>query len=173
MFFVSKWLSENKKNFWVQAVLSADQIHTLSEKIHLAHQHKIKNLIFSNYNPNYSGQENKVIYDNNLEFAQAGQDAHKLAKSLRINLTLPQPIQKIPLKRSCQMPFSYVHLDSKGTMGACCFRAPNKKYGTIFETNDWNLPAHQELRNTFLKPETEPLKECRNCENFNRDLYGL
>lgn len=173
IFSLSEWLSENKKYFWVQTVIAADQINSMYEKLNLAHKHKIKNLIFSNYNPVYSGRVEKVIFEDNVDFIRMCKDIRKLASSFKINLTLPQPIQKSPLKRNCQMPFSYVHLDSKGVIGACCFRAPNPKYGTVFDKNVWNLSSHHELRNTFLNTDFEPLKECRYCENFSRDLYGF
>ena len=171
--FLSRWLAENRKYFWVQTVIASDQINTMHEKLQLAHQNNIKNLIFSNYNPTYSGNIDKVIFENNADFIKLSKDLISLARSLKINLTLPQAIQKNPVKRNCQMPFSYVHLDSKGVLGACCFRSPNAKYGNIHDEDVWNLPAHQELRNTFLNFEKEPLKECRYCENFSRDLYGF
>lgn len=171
--FLSQWLFEYKKYFWVQTVISSDQINSMHEKLSLAHKNNVKNLIFSNYNPTYSGQVEKVIFEDNPDFIKISKDLLKLAKSLKINLTLPQAIQKKPIKRNCQMPFSYVHLDSKGVLGACCFRSPNQKYGNIHETNAWNLSTHQELRNTFINSKKEPLKECRYCENFSRDLYGF
>lgn len=170
---LSKWLSDNKKYFWVQTVIDSEQLNSMHEKLKLAHQNKIKNLIFSNYNSVYTGKTEKVIFEDNAEFNKISKDIARLAKSLKINLTLPQVIQRNPVKRNCQMPFSYVHLDSKGVMGACCFRAPDTKYGNIYGENDWNLSAHQELRNTFLNNQLDPLKECRYCENFSRDLYGF
>lgn len=173
IFSLSEWLSENKKYFWVQAVIASDEIALMHKKLELAKKNKITNLIFSNYNPVYSGKVEKVIFDDNSDFALISKDILKLAKSFKINLTLPQPIQRNPIKRNCQMPFSYVHLDSKGVMGACCFRSPDKKYGNIFEKNSWNSESHQELRSTFLNTEKSPLHECRYCENFSRDLYGF
>lgn len=169
---LSQWLAKNKKYFWVQSVVAADELDQLEKKINFASQANIKNLILSNYNPVHSGRVEKTIFEDNADFIKLTAEAKKMAQALKIDLTLPQPIQRNPVKRNCQMPFSYIHLDNSGEIGACCFRAPTQKYGNIFKENTWNNSEHQELRSTFLDNKKAPLPECRYCENFSRDLYG-
>ena len=168
-----KILNENKKKFWVQSVVDAENINQIISKIEFAHRNKIKNLILSNYNPSYSGLIQKVIFNDNNEFADISKKAKKLAKQYGITLTLPQTIDRKHNLRKCEMPFSYVHVDAKGNLGPCCFRAPNSKYGNIFEYESWNNSEHTALRETFLNSNLSPLTECNNCENFSRDLYGV
>jgi hypothetical protein len=170
---LSLFLSKYHKDFWVQSVIAADELNQIENKILFAHQNKIKNLILSNYHPSYSKEYSKVIYDDNEQFKALAKRAKELSTKFNINLTLPAPIEKNKTKRSCNMAFSYVHVDSKGTLGPCCFRAPNEKYGSIFNSNDWNGNEIVKLRDSFINHNILPLSECEHCENFSRDLYGV
>ena len=98
IFELSNWLQQQENFFWVQTVISSDNVQSMFRKLEKAKKNKIKNLIFSNYNPVYSGLKDKVIFDDNLEFKKIGKDLLKLSKEFGIDLTLPQPIQKIPKK---------------------------------------------------------------------------
>lgn len=169
----SEWLADNKKHFWVQTVVSSKELPKMRASLEFAKKHKIKNLILSNYNPVRTEQIEEAIFDDNQDFKNEKVGVVKLAREMGINLVLPHPISRHTLKRTCQMSFSYVHVDSSGTLGACCFRPPNPKFGSVFEKDSWNNKANLELRETFLNKEKPLLKECRNCENLGRDLYGV
>lgn len=59
-------------------------------------------------------------------------------------------------------------------MAPCCFRYPDgKKYGNIFNEENWNSEGTIELRENMLNQELAPVGECNNCENLYRDLYGI
>ena len=169
----SEWLADHKKHFWVQTVISAKNIDDMYSKIDFAKKHKIKNLILSNYNPVRTGRVEEAIFQDNLEFKTASENIKRLARDLKMNVVLPQAISRDATQRNCRMAFSYVHVDATGTMGACCFRPPNPKFGSVFDEDSWNNEANLELRQTFLEKEKPLLKECRYCENLSRDLYGV
>lgn len=170
---LSTWLAANNKDFWVQSVVHAKELEKIKEKIQFASEHKVKNLILSNYQPSYSGEIEKVIFSDNSEFKLVAKEAAALARQMKVRLTLPNPIDRQYRRRSCSMPFSYVHVDAMGTLGPCCFRSPQKEYGNIYEPESWNNDVHQTLRESFLKSNLKPIKECAYCENFSRDLYDL
>ncbi len=170
---LSSWLAENKITFWVQTVINSASIDSMEPLLQFAHQYKINNLIFSNFHPSYSKEFHLVIYDDNEEFKIESRRIKAMAKKLGINLTLPQPIQRKPIKRTCSMAFSYVHADSSGNIGPCCFRAPKPEYGNIFSLATWNTPATQKIREPFIDHSIPPVSECNFCENFSRDLYGV
>lgn len=170
---LSHWLAENKIPFWVQTVVTAENLSEMESAVDFAIEHKITNLILSNYNPANTSDFGKVIYEDNLIFKGITNALRKKAKRNGVQLTLPQPIQRKYSKRSCQMPFSYVHVDAKGVLGPCCFRSPKEIYGNIFDPFSWQNDANKNLRETFIDYTRPPLSECKNCENFSRDLYGV
>jgi radical SAM protein with 4Fe4S-binding SPASM domain len=170
---LSKALVGKNKFFWVQSVIEATDLESIIKKIEFAKENKISNLILSNYHPGYSGQKNKVIYEDDQRFKEISLLARDLAKKYKINLTLPNPIDLSYKNRSCKMPVSYLHVDSKGDIGPCCMRAPDKKYGNLNNNNDWNKEYFKNLRSTFQNKELEPITDCLYCENFSRDLYDV
>lgn len=170
---LSRALVEKKKFFWVQSVVEATNLEAILTKIEFAKENKIKNLILSNYHPGYSEQTNKVIFNDDKRFNEISIKAIELAKKYGINLTLPNPIDLTYKNRSCKMAFSYLHVDSEGDVGPCCMRAPNKTYGNLKNSNDWNKDYFKKLRSSFLQKESEPITDCRYCENFGRDLYDV
>jgi radical SAM protein with 4Fe4S-binding SPASM domain len=170
---LSEWLHTNKISFWVQTVIDSNSIEKMKTHLEFAKKHKIKNLIFSNYHPTFSKEYNLVIYNDNKDFQLESKKIQSSAKAYGIDLVLPQPLQRAPVKRNCQMPFSYIHVDASGRIGPCCFRAPNEKYGNIFKTDSWNNLNTQEIRAPFIDSTLPPKSECNYCENFSRDLYGV
>ncbi|MBC7540326.1 MAG: radical SAM protein [Bacteriovorax sp.] len=170
---LSEWMASQSKDFWVQSVVESTGLEKIKEKILFANKHGVKNLILSNYHPSYSHEKEKVIFADNNEFKKISKEARTLASQLGMQLTLPNPIQREYKIRSCTMAFNYVHVDAKGVLGPCCFRAPKEEYGSIYESNSWNNEPHLKLRETFLNSKLEPLSECAYCENFSRDLYSL
>ena len=173
IFDLSRWLSENRKSFWVQTVIGRREIPQMREKLLQARRAGIKNLIFSNYNPFYSKDVDNVIFDDCEEYLEIGPELLNLADQFDISLVLPQPIKRNPSVRSCQMPFSYVHVDNKGTLGACCFRPPDLKFGNIFEPTTWQNDANTAIRSSFLNSSSSLISPCTYCENLSRDLYGV
>lgn len=170
---LSKWLALNKIPFWVQTVITADDISKMLAVLDFAKKNNIKNLILSNYQPSYSKEISKVIYDDNTDFFLLANQVKKIAKTQSINLTLPNAVQRKTLHRTCKMPFSYIHVDAKGNIGPCCFRPPEEQYGNIFQNNFWNNKYLITLRSSFLKKNSELLSPCNTCENLSRDLYGI
>jgi radical SAM protein with 4Fe4S-binding SPASM domain len=170
---LSEWLYENGLDFWVQTVIDSQSIPQMMTDLFFAKKHNIKNLIFSNYHPSYSKAYQLVIYDDNPEFISETAKLKIVAKKLGIKLILPQPIRRNPNTRNCQMPFSYIHIDSAGNIGPCCFRSPNEKFGNIFSPNSWNNENTQKIRAPFIDKTLPPESECNYCENFSRDLYGV
>lgn len=170
---LSQNLAARKKFFWVQSVVDATCLESILQKIEFARTNKIKNLILSNYHPGYSGNMNKVIFDDDQRFLDISIEARNLARKYKINLTLPNPIERIHKNKNCKMPFSYLHVDSEGSIGPCCMRAPNQKYGQLKNNSDWNGGYFQKLRSSFLNKDEEPITDCRFCENFSRDLYNV
>lgn len=170
---LSEWAAQNAKDFWVQSVIEATALDQMKKKIQFAHDHQIKNLILSNYHPGYSHEKEKVIFSDNADFKMLAKESQRLARQKGIRLTLPNPIQREYKTRSCTMLFNYVHVDAQGTLGPCCFRAPQKNYGSVYEADSWNNEAHLKIRETFLNKDLPPMSECAHCENFSRDLYGL
>lgn len=170
---LSVHLAQARKAFWVQSVVSADNLDAMTDKLEFAKEHRIKNFILSNYHPLHSGEYAKVIFSTNSDYKDAAERLRAKARKYKINLTLPNPVEAIPTRRSCQMPFSYVHVDATGTLGACCFRAPNREHGNLFEHDPWNTSYNQRLRQSFIDSTAAPFKECQHCENFGRDLYGV
>ena len=170
---LSEFEATHKKDFWVQSVVEATNLDAIKEKIKFAHKNRIKNLILSNFQPSYSKEIEKVIFNDNKDFYLISKESLILAKKLGITITLPNPIQRVYNKRSCSMTFDYIHVDAKGVMGPCCFRAPKAEFGNIFNPASWNNEAHQKIRETFVKPDIGPMSECMHCENYSRDLYNI
>ncbi|MEK6577975.1 MAG: hypothetical protein AABZ55_02000, partial [Bdellovibrionota bacterium] len=96
-------------------------------------------------------------------------------KNRKLNIGWLVPISKNPIKRDCAMPFSYVHLDNLGNLGACCMRPPDGDlYGNIFTEEDaWNRPYYIHLRRTMMNSQLKPQDICKNCDNLCQDLYQI
>lgn len=165
-----------KLQYWVQTVISADRIHEMEEIAAFADSIGCRNLHFSNCVPIDGQHSDPPIYEGNQEYL-AMEARLKRNYAGRINIDwvnlLPRP--KAERKRACAMPFSYVHLDNKGNLGACCMRAPNGSlYGNVFQDKDsWNLPFYRKLRESMLDPKQDALDVCRGCDNLHKDLYQI
>jgi MoaA/NifB/PqqE/SkfB family radical SAM enzyme len=170
---VSTAYSAAKKVYWVQTVVDSNSIKKMEKIIQFAIESKISNLLFANYQPYYTGNSDFVIYTDNQEYSKE-EERLKNLYSDKISISwVPVVSRKIGQKKTCTMPFSYVHVDAKGALGGCCFREPNEeKYGNIF-SDSWNKKYYQDLRANMFNPNIKGLDECEKCENLSCDLYKV
>lgn len=167
-------LNKSTKKYWVQTVVDATKLENLSERLEICHKMGVKNLILSNYNPYFDESYEKVSTSSNKELKfheKYLKDKYNSVMSIQWINPIPQDKKR---KKSCKLPFSYIHLDNQGDMAPCCFRYPDgKKYGNIFSEERWNSEGTVKLRENMLNQEIAPVGECNNCENLYRDLYGI
>lgn len=161
------------KMYWVQAVISIETIFNMENIILFCLKIGCKNLLFANYQPSYTGKKNlTILLDNHLYRAEEIR-LKKLYANL-ISISWVPMVNVNPQKKSCTMPFSYLHVDALGGLGACCFRAPDeKKFGNVFDKKSWNLPYYQSLRDNMFSKGTKGMDECDLCENLECDLYKV
>lgn len=165
--------NNSTKSYWVQTVGDAQHLTQLGEKIEYCQSIGVKNLILSNYNPYFDKKYQSVIYDDNQEWKALEKD-YKKKYSKKMNIQWINPFPRTLKNKNCRMPFSYVHVDNRGQIGACCFRYPNEELsGNLLKPNSWNSEFNMKLRNNLLQNNEVPLSECEKCENLHRDLYGV
>lgn len=170
---------EGKVQYWVQTVVSSKEIHQLESIIDFCLSLGCRCLQLSNCVPTPSDQgmsEDLAIYEDNQEYLNEKKRLIRKYESSDIKIEwinlLPRDTRA---PRACAMPFSYVHIDSAGSLGACCMRAPDEKiYGNIFrDRNVWNSEYYLKLRKSMLDSSIEPMDMCKGCDNLHRDLYRI
>lgn len=165
-----------KKEYWVQTIVDPNQLQKLEDKFQALAKHKTRNLILSNYNPNFTHQYDSVLKTDHAQYFSFQKKLKKLAKqsNMSVQWANPYPASIENKIKKCRMPFSYAHIDNKGGLAPCCFRYPRQEiYGNIFELKSWNTPDTIKIRNNLLNQAEQPLGECNGCENLYRDLYGI
>lgn len=166
-------MNEAKKKYWVQAVISISTINEMEKIIEFNIQIGNKNLLFANYQPIFTGKISETILRGNQDYLKE-ESRLKSKYAKQISISWVPLVDPTPAKKNCTMPFSYVHVDAQGELGACCFRPPNeKKYGSIFHHDSWNLPYYIKLRENMFTDNTKGLDECNMCENLQCDLYKV
>jgi radical SAM protein with 4Fe4S-binding SPASM domain len=163
-----------KIKYWIQAVVSSTTIPEMESILEFCLSIGCENVQLSNCVPFNGGALDQPIYDDN----EAYKDSELRLKSKyskKLNISWVNLLPRAPAARACAMPFSYVHVDNRGNLGACCMRAPDGKlYGNIYEDPDaWNKPYYQNLRKSMLDNKTEAMDVCRNCDSLHRDLYRI
>jgi MoaA/NifB/PqqE/SkfB family radical SAM enzyme len=163
-----------KMKYWIQAVVNAREIEKLEPMIEFCLKIGCENLQISNCVPIGGMGADCAIYDDHTAYFEEEQRLKAKYKG-KINISWIQPLPRKPVKRACAMPFSYVHVDNKGNLGACCMRAPDgSKYGNIYEgLKTWNSPFYLDLRESMYDITKEPLDVCRHCDNLHQDLYRI
>ncbi|MCF8057916.1 MAG: radical SAM protein [Bacteriovoracaceae bacterium] len=161
-------------NYWVQTVIDGTNLESLEEKLDFASKASIKNFIISNYNPYFDDMFSKSIRSGNNDYTlKINELSKKYSKEMNITWPTILPISKNasgrPTKK-CTLPFSYIHLDSSGTIAPCCYRYPKIEYGNLYKNDGWNSPFNKKLRENMYSDD-EPIGECKDCENLYRNLY--
>lgn len=171
---VVKRLNEARKLYWVQTVASAQNLNAIKQNIDFGLDIKCRNLIISNYNPYFDKKYENILTKDNRDYFQL-EKSLRLSTENKMNIQWLNAIESGPrLKKSCKMPFSYAHVDNQGNIGSCCFRYPDaNKFGNIYSDENWNTPETVKIRKNLITTDSEPIDECKDCENLVRDLYGV
>lgn len=165
-----------KKLYWMQTIISADNLSKMEKVLEFATNIGCENLIFDNYYPMNKEDEVKIVKVDNLEYKKLKKELSE-KYSRKINITwvalvdLEESVGKS--KRACELPFSYIQLDNVGNIGPCCVRAPEESFGNVFDANGWNNKKMQSLRRN-LSDLSEPINDtCKNCQCLSVDLYNI
>jgi radical SAM protein with 4Fe4S-binding SPASM domain len=160
--------------FWVQVVISQSMIPKLRSYVEDLLASGCGSLILSKYNPYFDKKYSQVVEADDPSYIEFENWLKANVKNrMRIQF-LNREKQKVKtIQKKCRLPFSYIHVDSKGDLGPCCFRYPKNEYGNIYNNQAWNGAKTIELRDNLLDSTKDPIGECVNCENLHRDLYGF
>ncbi len=165
---------DGKLKYWVQTVITPKTIGEMESILEFAVSIGCENLLFSNCIPIGDMSDDEAIYEDDEQYLETERRLReKFVK--RINIGWVQLLPRRASKRACAMPFSYVHVDNKGNLGACCMRAPDgKRFGNIYDDpHAWNQPYYQTLRKSMQDVTIPPLDVCKGCDNFYHDLYHV
>lgn len=163
----------NKKAYWIQTVISNTTISKMESIIVFCLSIGCNKLIFDNYYPKTKNRIDLVVFDDNTDYIRQKEILKKRYKN-KIDITwVPLVSRKDPILKKCLLPFSYVQIDNEGIMGPCCVRAPESKYGSIFDENSWNKNEIVEIRNSLLKADLKVHPDCRYCQCLSDDLYNI
>jgi radical SAM protein with 4Fe4S-binding SPASM domain len=169
---VASRLTEAKKNYWIQWIVSTQNLGSMESIIRFAISVGCKNLQLSNYYPLSKRDESLVIHDDDLNYLKEESRLKEKYSDL-ISISWVPLIKRKRAKKSCKMPFSFFYVDNKGSLGACCFQSPNnEKFGNIFDAEVWNSAYYKSLRKNLLSDE-ESFDACKYCETLHEDLYGV
>jgi MoaA/NifB/PqqE/SkfB family radical SAM enzyme len=167
-------LNASGRSYWVQTIAAADDLGSLEDRVRFARDIGCRNLILSNYNPEFDGRQERVVTLENREYPELeARLKREVGRQMNVQW-MNRVVPRSQRKKSCRMPFSYIHVDNRGDIGPCCFRYPDgKRFGNVFSEEGWNAEPVVALRRNLLDQSAEPLGECRKCENLGRDLYGV
>lgn len=161
------------KLFWIQTILNSNNYRKMESVIEFCIRIGCQSLIFDNYFPVDQSKINLSLYEDNIEYKNEMKRLEKIFKG-KISITWVPLLQRQIKKRSCNLPFSYIQLDNKGTIGPCCVRAPDKKYGNIFIEPGWNSDEMIKIRNGLISSKISDLHpDCKHCQCLSDDLYGV
>lgn len=165
---------DGKLKYWVQTVIDAGEIGKMESIIEFCLSIGCENLQISNCVPLGEKNQGQPIYEDNEEYLKEEKRLKAKYKG-KINISWVQLLPRQPRPRACAMPFSYVHIDNMGNLGACCMRPPDgKKFGNVFQDEDaWNRPYYLKLRQSMYDLNQAPMEECKHCDNLHRDLYRI
>lgn len=163
-----------KKLYWIQTIIPANNLSKIEDTIKLCINIGCTHLILDNYYPNNVDEEVYVIKSSNQEY-QRLKNTLSLKYQGKINITWVAVVPKnnTTQAKNCQLPMSYIQLDNEGNIGPCCVRAPDKKFGNIYEEPGWNSQYLINLRKNMYNKETRPMKGCENCQCLYADLYNV
>jgi radical SAM protein with 4Fe4S-binding SPASM domain len=164
---------QGKIIYWVQMTVDTENMKRLEEKIALMADAGITHFKIGNYHPVTTNKYHLAIYEDNIEYKKIESMLKNKFKN-KVLISWPPLLKKNPSKKKCTMPFSFIHVDNKGAIGACCMRSPNHvKYGNINDKDAWNNSYFQKLRTNMRDNTAESLSECAHCDSLHCDLYGI
>lgn len=168
-------LNHMKKRYWVQTICDATDLASMEKRIFAMLDVGCTNLILSNYNPFFDSRYDATIVEHNSEYL-AFEKRIKRSINGKMNIQWVNRMPKVfqNKKKVCTLPFSYIHLDTEGSIGPCCFRYPShERFGKIKDQDGWNSPEIIALRKNMMNSHENPIDECVGCENLYRNLYSI
>jgi MoaA/NifB/PqqE/SkfB family radical SAM enzyme len=166
---------DGRMKYWVQTVVTSGSIGQIETLIDFCLRIGCRDLQLSNCVPIGGMDPDLAIFDDNEEYLETERRLRAKYRRHPIRISWIQLLRRKPARRACAMPFSYVHVDNQGNLGACCMRPPDgERFGNIYrDTDAWNLPYYLKLRESMFDGAVEPLDVCKHCDNLHHDLYRI
>lgn len=162
-----------RKVFWIQTIINSENYRKMESVINFCLNVGCESLIFDNYYPKTDERVSLTLFDDNENYKSERLRLKKIYKN-KINITWVPLVQRNIFHKKCQLPFSYIQVDNEGTIGPCCVRAPEKKYGNIFDKVGWNNDEMSSVRNGLRSDSIADLHpDCRYCQCLSDDLYNI
>jgi MoaA/NifB/PqqE/SkfB family radical SAM enzyme len=157
------FLSENKINFGLSYVLSAENAFEIEKMIEFSERHKPTFAYFHNINPHGSNEFKPLFSHDKKSMKHLTKVLDRNDYTIDIHTTHIFNEKSPHFKEAkCIQPWYYFCFNSKGAVSVCCHMEHDDKFGNIFKNYDFNSTEMVKWRKKIMSDKIPDI--CLHCQ---------